>query len=154
MKRVLALAMVVVMMMTMLLACSTKEETKNTGEGKTESTEGASGETKEETLPTTTKVVLNEVAHSIFYAPMYVAIEEGYFDEEGIELELVTGFGENMLVQDKSQKINALYGVIFVQVYLGNGGAPESAPVFRRQLQVHAPKICLQQLFKAGKIPA
>jgi len=40
-----------------------------------------------------TKVVLNEVAHSVFYAPMYVAIEEGYFGEEGIELELVTGFG-------------------------------------------------------------
>lgn len=40
-----------------------------------------------------TKVVLNEVAHSIFYAPMYVAIEEGYFEEEGIELTLVTGFG-------------------------------------------------------------
>lgn len=39
------------------------------------------------------KVVLNEVAHSIFYAPMYVAIEEGYFAEAGIELELVTGFG-------------------------------------------------------------
>ncbi len=40
-----------------------------------------------------TKVVLNEVAHSIFYAPMYVAIEEGYFAEAGIELSLVTGFG-------------------------------------------------------------
>lgn len=40
-----------------------------------------------------TKVTLNEVAHSIFYAPMYVAIEEGYFAEEGIELTLVTGFG-------------------------------------------------------------
>lgn len=40
-----------------------------------------------------TKVVLNEVAHSVFYAPMYVAIEEGYFAENGIELELVTGFG-------------------------------------------------------------
>lgn len=40
-----------------------------------------------------TKVVLNEVAHSIFYAPMYVAIEEGYFAEKGIDLELVTGFG-------------------------------------------------------------
>ncbi len=38
-------------------------------------------------------VTLNEVAHSIFYAPMYVAIEEGYFKEEGIELNLVTGFG-------------------------------------------------------------
>lgn len=40
-----------------------------------------------------TKVTLNEVAHSIFYAPMYVAIEEGYFADEGIDLELVTGFG-------------------------------------------------------------
>lgn len=39
------------------------------------------------------KVTLNEVAHSIFYAPMYVAIEEGYFAEEGIDVELVTGFG-------------------------------------------------------------
>ena len=41
----------------------------------------------------TVKVALNEVAHSIFYAPMYVAIEEGYFEEEGIDLTLVTGFG-------------------------------------------------------------
>lgn len=40
-----------------------------------------------------TPVTLNEVAHSIFYAPMYVAIEEGYFAEEGIDLTLITGFG-------------------------------------------------------------
>lgn len=42
---------------------------------------------------TLTKVTLNEVAHSIFYAPQYVAIQESYFAEEGIDLELVTGFG-------------------------------------------------------------
>lgn len=40
-----------------------------------------------------TKVRLNEVAHSIFYAPMYVAIEKDYFAQEGIDLELITGFG-------------------------------------------------------------
>lgn len=40
-----------------------------------------------------TTVKLNEVAHSVFYAPMYVAMEEGYFAEEGINLELTTGFG-------------------------------------------------------------
>jgi len=44
------------------------------------------------------KVVLNEVAHSIFYAPMYVAIEKGYFAEEGIDLELVTGFGADKVM--------------------------------------------------------
>ena len=38
-------------------------------------------------------VTLNEVAHSIFYAPQYVAIENGYFADEGINLTLVTGFG-------------------------------------------------------------
>ena len=39
------------------------------------------------------KVTLNEVAHSIFYAPQYVAIEEGYFKDEGLDLTLITGFG-------------------------------------------------------------
>lgn len=39
------------------------------------------------------KVTLNEVAHSVFYAPQYVAIEKGYFAEEGLDLTLVTGFG-------------------------------------------------------------
>ena len=52
---------------------------------------------KEEKL---TKVTLNEVAHSIFYAPRYVAVEEDYFKDEGIDLELVTGFGENILGRD------------------------------------------------------
>ena len=42
---------------------------------------------------TLSKVTLNEVAHSIFYAPQYVAIEEGYFKDEGLDLTLVTGFG-------------------------------------------------------------
>ncbi len=39
------------------------------------------------------KITLNEVAHSIFYAPLYVAIERGYFRDEGIDLNLVCGFG-------------------------------------------------------------
>lgn len=42
---------------------------------------------------TGTKVTLNEVAHSVFYAPMYVAIENDYFKEEGLDVTLVTGFG-------------------------------------------------------------
>mgnify|MGYP000186347673 CR=1 FL=1 len=45
-----------------------------------------------------TTVKLNEVAHSIFYAPQYVAIEEGYFEEEGLDLTLVTGFGADKVL--------------------------------------------------------
>ena len=54
-----------------------------------------SPETTEQTL---TEVTLNEVAHSIFYAPQYVAIEEGYFEEEGLDLTLVTGFGADKVM--------------------------------------------------------
>ena len=43
-------------------------------------------------------VTLNEVAHSIFYAPQYVAIENGYFEDEGINLKLVTGFGADKVM--------------------------------------------------------
>ena len=45
-----------------------------------------------------TSVTLSEVAHSIFYAPQYVAIEEGYFEDEGISLTLVNGAGADKVM--------------------------------------------------------
>lgn len=42
---------------------------------------------------TLTKVRVNEVTHSIFYAPFYIAIEQGYFKNENIEIELTNGGG-------------------------------------------------------------
>ena len=39
------------------------------------------------------KVRLVEVTRSIFYAPEYVAIAKGFFEEEGLEIELSTAFG-------------------------------------------------------------
>lgn len=73
----------------------------------------------------TTKVVLNEVAHSIFYAPMYVAIENGYFEEEGIELELVTGFGADKtmtaLLTDEAD-IGFMGSETTVYTYVGGTG--------------------------------
>lgn len=42
---------------------------------------------KEET--NLTKVRLAEVTHSIFYTPQYAAISEGYFTDEGIDIELI-----------------------------------------------------------------
>ena len=82
-KRILAYLSAAVLSLSLLAGCSQDTENKepeNTSEAETEEKEPV-------------KVTLNEVAHSIFYAPMYVAIEEGYFEEEGIDLELICGFG-------------------------------------------------------------
>lgn len=49
-----------------------------------------SGCKKEEKLQT---IRLNEVVHSIFYAPQYVALENKYFEEEGLKIELSIGNG-------------------------------------------------------------
>ncbi len=48
---------------------------------------------KKDTVQEAVPVTLCEVAHSCFYAPMYVAIEKGYFAEEGIALTLNNGAG-------------------------------------------------------------
>lgn len=54
-----------------------------------------------QTSPSTqklTSITLNEVAHSIFYAPQYVAIELGYFRDEGLDLTLVNGAGADKVM--------------------------------------------------------
>lgn len=57
------------------------------------------GGSKKATQDGLTKVRLNEVVRSIFYAPMYVALSEGYFKDEGLEIELSTGQGADKTMQ-------------------------------------------------------
>lgn len=38
-------------------------------------------------------IKVNEVTRSVFYAPQYVAINNGYFRENGMDIELTTGQG-------------------------------------------------------------
>lgn len=80
-KRLLACALAAVFTLALLAGCSRKIESPGPEDA---------GQKEETGL---TEVTLNEVAHSIFYAPMYAAVEEGYFAEEGIDLDLVCGFG-------------------------------------------------------------
>ena len=53
-----------------------------------------SGDTQQELK----KITLSEVTHSIFYAPQYVAINEGYFAQEGLEIELVNAGGADKVM--------------------------------------------------------
>lgn len=75
-----SLLLAAVLVLTTVCACHDSEPTKPTADA------------------VLTPVTLNEVAHSIFYAPQYVAIENGYFEEEGIDLTLVTGFGADKVM--------------------------------------------------------
>ena len=85
-----------------------------------------------------TKVTLHEVAHSIFYAPQYAAIELGYFEEEGIDLELVTGFGADKTM---TALISGEADIGFMgseaSIYTYSGGAKD-APVNFAQLTQRA----------------
>lgn len=85
-----------------------------------------------------TKVTLNEVAHSIFYAPQYVAIELGYFEEEGIDLELVTGFGaDKVMTALLSGEADIGFMGSEASIYTYAGGAAD-APVNFAQLTQRA----------------
>lgn len=83
-----------------------------------------------------TTVTLNEVAHSIFYAPQYVAIELGYFEEEGLQLELVTGFGADKTM---SALVAGEADIGFMgsesSIYLYNEGAEDYAVNFAQLTQ-------------------
>lgn len=84
-KRILSFLGAAILSLSLLAGCAQDSEEKTAAPGST-----PAEETEQKEL---VKVTLNEVAHSIFYAPMYVAVEEGYFQEEGIDLTLVCGFG-------------------------------------------------------------
>lgn len=44
------------------------------------------------------EITLCEVTHSIFYAPQYVAISKGFFEEEGLKVTLVNGAGADKVM--------------------------------------------------------
>ncbi|MCR1900021.1 ABC transporter substrate-binding protein [Irregularibacter muris] len=67
-----------------------------------------------------TKVKVSEVTHSIFYAPQYAAISQGFFEEEGLEVELTLGDGNDKVMT----------GVLSGQVDIGFSGSESTVYVY------------------------
>ena len=67
-----------------------------------------------------TKIKVAEVTHSVFYAPFYVAIEKGYFNDEGLDIEL--------LLTPGADKVTA--AVLSGDVEIGFCGSEASIYVF------------------------
>lgn len=76
-----------------------------------------------------TKVTLAEVAHSVFYAPQYAAISEGYFEDEGIDLEVVlTPGADAVMAAVLSGDVDIGFSGTEATIYVYNGGE-ENYPV-------------------------
>lgn len=75
-----------------------------------------------------TKIRLNEVTRSVFYAPLYVAIYQGFFEQEGLELEITTGEGADKVMT----------AVVSGQTDIGFCGPEASVYVFNEGKEDHA----------------
>lgn len=77
------------------------------------------------------KVTVAEVAHSIFYAPQYAAIKEGYFADEGIDLELVLTPGADAVTAAVlSGDVQIGFSGTEATIYVYNGGEKDYPLVF------------------------
>ena len=85
------------------------------------------------------KIRVNEVTHSIFYAPLYLAIENGYFTEEGLEITLTNGGGAD----------NSMTAVLSKTADVGLMG-PETVIYVLAQKKADSPKVFGQLTQKDG----
>ncbi len=83
-----------------------------------------------------TKVRLNEVTHSVFYAPLYVAMEMGFFTEDGIELEYSTGQGaDKVMTALLSGQADIAFAGPEATIYVYNEGQDDYAVNFAQLTQ-------------------
>ncbi len=77
---------------------------------------------------------ISEVTHSIFYAPLYAAMNKGYFDDEGLKIELTNAGGSDTVMTSLISN-NADIGLMGPEsaVYVRNNGM-QNAPVIFAQL--------------------
>lgn len=84
---------------------------------------------KENTETKTIKV--NEVTRSVFYAPQYIAINNGYFKEEGMEIELTTGQGADAVMTSVlSNQCEIGFAGPEASIYVYNEGKEDYCQVF------------------------
>jgi len=78
-----------------------------------------------------TTVRVSEVTRSVFYAPQYVAMELGFFEEEGINIQLVTSDGaDNVMVALLSGAADVGLSGPEAAIYVYNEGRDDHAVVF------------------------
>ena len=82
------------------------------------------------------KVVLAEVAHTVFYAPLYVAIEKNYFKEVGIDIDLIlTSGADKVMAAVLSGDADIGFSGSEATIYVYNGGEKDYLKTFAQLTQ-------------------
>ncbi len=78
-----------------------------------------------------TTIRLSEVTHSVFYAPQYVAMQLGFFEQEGIAIELTSGEGaDKVMTSVISGAVDIGFSGPEATIYIYNEGKTDFATVF------------------------
>ena len=78
-----------------------------------------------------THITVSEVTHSVFYAPQYAAIKLGYFEEEGLDVELINGQGaDKVMTAVISGQVDIGLAGPEATIYVYNEGKEDYAQVF------------------------
>ncbi|MBO5348338.1 MAG: ABC transporter substrate-binding protein [Clostridia bacterium] len=76
-------------------------------------------------------IKVSEVTRSVFYAPQYVAINNGYFEENGIQIELTTGQGADAVMTSVlSNQVDIGFAGPEASIYVYNEGKEDYCQVF------------------------
>ncbi|QIB68775.1 ABC transporter substrate-binding protein [Aminipila butyrica] len=82
------------------------------------------------------QVTVCEVTHSIFYAPQYVAMNLGFFEEEGIQIELSNGQGaDKVMAAVLSDNVDIGFSGPEASIYVYNEGKDDHTQVFAQLTQ-------------------
>lgn len=82
------------------------------------------------------KVTVAEVTHSVFYAPQYVAIEKGFFEDEGLDIELIlTPGADNVMAAVLSGDANIGLSGSEATIYIYNSGEKDYIKTFAQLTQ-------------------
>ena len=77
------------------------------------------------------KIRVAEVAHSVFYAPQYAALKLGYFEEEGLDVELILANGaDNVMSAVLSGDVEIGFSGTEATIYVYNGGEKDYVMTF------------------------
>lgn len=82
------------------------------------------------------KLKVAEVAHTVFYAPQYVAISQGFFEEEGIDIELIlTPGADKVTAAVLSGDAQIGFSGSEATIYVYNGGEKDYLKTFAQLTQ-------------------